>query len=395
VFKKVFAICSLLLLLTFSGKAQTEVDERAVINFDKGLGFFAPDSVFGFNLRFRMQNRLGFTSNLSTNTIADSFEAQVRRLRLRFDGFLGTQRFQYLLQLSFSLDDQDWYNTGVPGLIRDAILYYNFSNNFYVGFGISKLPGNRQRVVSSGNQQFPDRSIVNGIFNIDRDFGVMLYYNNIVGGLSYNLKGSITTGEGRNTVRTDNGLAYTGRLELLPLGDFKNSGDFSEGDLEREATPKVSIAAAYSYNHKAIKTSGQRGKLLAEATDIKTFFVDMVAKYDGWAIQAEYANRIADNSSFFVNPQPTEYVVTGSGINTQLSYCWPSMWELATRYSRFKPENSLNHLQKTIDVFSIGINKYLQKHKNKLQLNLSYQKESFGIETDGFLNLMFQIELGI
>jgi hypothetical protein len=393
--RKIILIFSVIVVLSLSGKAQTEVDERAVISFDKGLGFFAPDSVFGFNLRFRMQNRLGVTNDINTKNIADSFEAQVRRLRLRFDGFLGTQRFQYYLQLSFSRGDQDWDNTGVPGLIRDAILYYNFSENFYVGFGQSKLPGNRQRVVSSGSQQFADRSIVNGIFNIDRDFGIMLYYNNHMGSLVYNFKGAISTGEGRNTVRTDNGLAYTGRLELLPLGNFKNSGDFTEGDLEREATPKVSIAAAYSYNHKAIKTSGQRGKILPRATDIQTFFLDMVAKYNGWAFQAEYAQRVADNSSFISNPISTEYVVTGSGINTQFSYCWPSMWEIATRYSKFKPEISLGHLQKTIDVFSVGMNKYLQKHKNKLQLNLSYQKERLGIETDGFLNLMFQIELGI
>jgi len=38
-------------------QAQTEVDERAVISFDKGLGFFDPDSLFGVNIRFRMQNR--------------------------------------------------------------------------------------------------------------------------------------------------------------------------------------------------------------------------------------------------------------------------------------------------------------------------------------------------
>jgi hypothetical protein len=40
------------------------------------------------------------------------------------------------------------------------------------GFGQTKLPGNNQRVVSSGSLEFTDRTINNSRFNIDRDFGL-------------------------------------------------------------------------------------------------------------------------------------------------------------------------------------------------------------------------------
>ena len=40
--------------------AQTEVDERAMISFHKGLGFNAPDSTFGLNIRLRVQSRAAF-----------------------------------------------------------------------------------------------------------------------------------------------------------------------------------------------------------------------------------------------------------------------------------------------------------------------------------------------
>ena len=56
----------------------------------------------------------------------------------------------------------------------DAVVKYAFSKNQQIWFGQTKLPGNRERVISSMALQFVDRSNVNSKFNIDRDFGVQL-----------------------------------------------------------------------------------------------------------------------------------------------------------------------------------------------------------------------------
>jgi phosphate-selective porin OprO and OprP len=386
----------LAMLLPVFLHAQTEVDERAVISFDKGLGFFAPDSTFGLNLRFRMQNRIGVTTYSASDLSPESFEANVRRLRLRFDGYVGKSGLTYYLQLSFSRGDQDWDNTGFPGIVRDAMVFYNFSDRFYIGMGQGKLPGNRQRVISSGQQQFADRSLVNAIFNIDRDFGLMGYYNNSLGSMHYNLKGSISTGEGRNIQRTDNGLAYTGRLELLPLGPFKNDGDFSEGDLERESSPKLSFGATYSFNHMAVRDAGQRGARLDVPVDIHSYFVDLIAKYQGWALQSEAAWRSTPRQILPLLPSTGDglaYVFTGKGINTQLSYVFPSRFELAGRYTRVVPDMVT---EQTINIYTLGVSKYLVKHRNKIQLNLSHQENLGGHSEDkSFWNLMLQVEIGI
>jgi phosphate-selective porin OprO and OprP len=395
-------LASIFLLIPIFALAQTEVDERAVISFDKGLGFFSPDSTLGLNLRFRMQNRIGMTTLSGSDLSPESFEANVRRLRLRFDGFVGKSGLTYYLQLSFSRGDQDWDNSGFPGIVRDAMVFYSFSERFYMGMGQGKLPGNRQRVISSGQQQFADRSLVNVIFNIDRDFGLMGYYNNNIGEFHYNLKGVISTGEGRNILRTDNGLAYTGRLELLPLGPFAKDGDFSEGDLERESSPKISIGATYSFNHKAVKDAGQRGAFLERPVDIHNYFIDLIAKYQGWALQSEAAWRMAPKQELPF-PAPPEagthglvYVFTGKGINTQLSYVFPSMFELAGRHTRVVPDKGLSWTEQTADIYTLGFSKYLAKHRNKLQLNLSYQENKGGYPEDkSFWNLMFQLEIGI
>lgn len=383
-------------LLSLMAAAQTEVDERAVISFDKGLGFFAPDSSFGLNLRFRIQNRIGLTTVSATDLSPDQFDANVRRLRLRFDGFLGSSKMTYYLQLCFSRGDLDWDNTGFPGVVRDAMVFYNFNKNFYMGMGQGKLPGNRQRVTSSGQQQFADRSLVNTTFNIDRDFGVMAYYKNNRDDFHYRLKGAISTGEGRNIQRTDKGLAYTLRLELLPLGEFVNDGDFSEGDLERELTPKLSIGATYSFNNNAVKSLGQRGSALALPTDITTIFVDMVTKYQGWAFAAEFADRSVSLNHGLWAAEPSPYVFTGNGINTQLSYVFPSYWELAGRYTRVNPHVELGGIEAQSDVYTLGLTKYIRKHRNKAQLNLSYQKDQWMSFSDkDFFNVMFQVEVGI
>jgi phosphate-selective porin OprO and OprP len=81
-----------------------------------------------------------------------------------------------------------------------------------LGVGQTKLPGNRQRVNSSGDLQLVDRSIVNAFFNIDRDFGIQAYYKNHINQFQYVLRGAISSGEGRNSLISDEGLAYSSQM---------------------------------------------------------------------------------------------------------------------------------------------------------------------------------------
>ena len=202
----------MLLLAALPAFTQVESDDRALIEIKDGISF-KKDSILKLNLRFRMQNRFGFTTVAGDDLRVNQVEARVRRMRLRFDGFVVNPKVQYYVQLSFSRADQDLEVGTIPQTVRDAILYYVFSPNFYIGFGQSKLPGNRQRVISSGNQQFPDRAITNALLNIDRDFGFFAYYTQPIGPMLVIAKGAMTTGDGRNALAINNGLAYTGRLE--------------------------------------------------------------------------------------------------------------------------------------------------------------------------------------
>ncbi len=377
-----------------------ERDDRATILNFKGIQYQSKDSLFYTNFRFRMQNRLGY-NNVLDGIENDKFEARIRRLRMRMDGYIYTPKISYSVQLAFSRGDQDFDDSGVPNIVRDAVLFYNFSDDFYVSFGQNKLPGNRQRVNSSGSLQFADRSLVNSNFTVDRDFGVSFNLSKKLGYMPIHAKAAISTGEGRPVNTTDDGLAYTGRIEFLPLGDFTNDNDYSEGDLEREKKPKLSIGGGYSYNDRTIREGGQTGKFVQNPFTLKTAFADAIFKYQGFAYQAEYMRRDVDNPLNMTDEgddSEATYAYKGWGINQQTSYLLNHGYEIAGRYTFIQPHHDISAYESQIEMLELGLTKYLKAHRLKFQLNANYmvkdgyydnahQKNSWGGT--------FQVELGI
>ena len=390
-----------ILLCEFTGLAQVQqppITPSPYFTYGKGLGITSPDSLFMLNIRFRMQNRLAFVSESESDLDIASVEARTRRLRLRFDGFIYTTRLTYLIQLAFTRSDMDYDDTGFPNVIRDAMIQYKVNDHFSIGLGQTKLPGNRQRVNSSGDLQLPDRSIVNSTFNIDRDFGVQFYYNNSLQGLDYVLRAAISSGDGRNITSSDRGLAYTGRLEVLPLGKFTNGGDYFEGDLAREPKPKVSFGVTYSNNQNAIRTGGQLGKFLYASRDIQTNMADFLVKYNGWAFAAEYLRRTAVDPITTNEDGDQRFVYVGHGQNFQGSYLFKNNFEVVGRYSQVKPDNDIQTLEEKIQQYTVGVTKYIRGHRLKLQSDLTYEENTWLAGSSANHNnwqLRFQIEAGI
>lgn len=375
-----------------------ERDEMATLKDFNGLEFKSQDSSIYMNFRFRMQNRLGFSTIDGNRLAIRNFDARVRRLRMRVDGYLYSPKLSYSVQLAFTRGDQDIDDTGIPNIVRDAVVFYNFTPNFYVAFGLNKLPGNRQRVNSSGQLQFADRSIVSAAMNIDRDFGVKAYYKGHAGDATYHLKGAVTTGEGRVANNTDRGLAYTGRVEFLPMGDFIKEGDYSEGDLYREPTPKLSIAAGYSINKGTTRSGGQIGYYLYSPVDLGTFLGDAILKYNGWAYSVEYLRRTVSNPFTYNENGEMLFAFAGEGFNHQLSYLFMNNYELAGRYSRLIPTEDIRSFQNETEIVELGLTKYLNRHRIKMQLNAIYHVQNGIYDFYGDGNRwggVFQIELGI
>src|SRR5690606_7128208 len=105
--------------------AQRERDEFPTLKNFKGLQFKSSDSTIYMNFRFRMQNRLGASTIDGDNLGIREFDARVRRLRMRVDGYLYSPKFSYTIQLAFTRGDQDFDDTGVANIVRDAVVFYN------------------------------------------------------------------------------------------------------------------------------------------------------------------------------------------------------------------------------------------------------------------------------
>ncbi len=401
---RIFCTAILVFLIFLSFKSSAQNTTSPGFDFSNGIGIIAPDSTFSFHFRFRTQLRAAYNTISASNFSASEIEARVRRLRLRMQGFIVDPRLNYYIQLSFSRGDMDWEDNdnseenSSPNVVRDAVVVYKPNPNLAITFGQTKLPGNRQRVVSSGELQFPDRSIVNSTFTIDRDFGLQFAYQNNISTIAYVLKGAISTGEGRNSVNSDAGLAYTGRLEILPLGKFTNKGDYFEGDLVRESTPKLSIAGGYHYNESAKRTAGTIGKDLYESRNLRSFIADALLKYNGFSLSTEFISRNT-TSPITRNAQNEERVIyVGDGKMAQASYLFKNNVEIAGRYAIITPEKSIKDKVLEKEEMGLGITKYLRKHRVKIQGQFFYNKandlSSIGGRTSNW-SVFTQIELGL
>jgi hypothetical protein len=212
------------------------------------------------------------------------------------------------------------------------------------------------------------------------------------------VKGAVSTGEGRNPSPGDNGLSYTGRFEILPLGKFKNGGDYTEGDLELESTPKLAVAVTFNHNERSSRSRGQLGSDLYEKRDQQVFIADAMFKYRGWGILAEYFQRTSDNPITRNSSGAVRTVWVGQGHNFQVSKLVSKKSELAFRFAKVTPDKKIKSFEKQGDELALGFSRYLNGHRIKIQANLGYgwsNDEWKLVNPANFWFSTFQIEFGI
>lgn len=378
---------SLVVVILFIGVQTGNSQEISDTKFGKGMiNFVAKDSSFSVKFAPRIQSRFESKWNYD----GDAYEAGelnflVRRARLKFDGFAVTPKLKYKIELGLSNRDisgANAFNRNTPRYILDAVVMWNFYQNFELWAGQTKLPGNIERVVSSANLQLIDRSLLNSRFNIDRDMGIQLRHKSKLGSTFVTReKFSISQGEGRNiTEGNEGGLQYTTRLELLPFGEFASKGDYSQGDLKREKSLKTMIGITYDYNRNAVKNRSNLGSYMFRAdgslfeTDITTLFVDTMIKYSGFSLMGEYAYRTADKiEATEIDGSKTGAVVgAGSAVNIQSSYLFKNNVEMVVRYTALDFE-SITRLS-DLKQLTFGVSKYVVGHSLKVQTDLSFSQ---------------------
>lgn len=393
-----FLTIGMVTFFSFSSYSQVEAPK-----FGKGLlNIVGKDSTWTMKFAMRMQFLGIATWDEGTDNGFGNPEQNflVRRARLKFDGFAYSPKLRYKFELGLSNRDisgANQFTSNAPRYILDAVVMWNFHSNFELWVGQTKLPGNIERVISSGNLQQVDRSLVNSRFNIDRDMGIQLRHHfNLTDKFLVREKFALSQGEGRN-VTTGNlgGHQYTARIELLPFGKFKSKGDYSGADLKREETSKLMLAVTYDSNQDAVKTRSNLGSYMTNdvgfyETTINSTFVDVMFKYNGFSLMGEYAHRdakdpIAKNSD---GSETGDLVVVGDGLNLQTGYLFKSNWEVSGRYTNINFDNIIGRDTET--QYTLGLSKYLLGHKLKVQTDLSYLSVDGGTD-----ELMYRLQMDV
>ena len=354
----------LLLLLIFITGSMLSLQSQIKYDgaFGKGLRFESKDGSFGMKFTTRIQPQFNSTLNLEDNTVTNRM--RIRRARLKFDGFFIIKNLRYKIEYDV-----------VGGYVRDAYIKYRFAEHFDLWFGQAKLPGNRERIISSANLEMVDRSLFNLFYTIDRDLGLQLHTDNNIGNWVFLSHWAISAGNGIRNNFGSSGLDFTGKLEFLPFGKFTKKGDYIGGDIYREETMKIAFAVGADYNMSAYKSMGQIGIIQDSETDLLLFFGDILLKYRGYSLMIEAGTRNTPNSHakvFNSEGETTGAYYTGFGMNFQTGYVFKKMWEISGRYAFTQP--SVDYYS-DISEYAAGVGKYIVGHKFKILADFTYRMQ--------------------
>ncbi len=322
---------------------------------------------------------------------------RIRRARLRLNGKLMGDKVRYRLGLDMTAGGASESEVGT--MLFDAwVAYRPWGNKMIFTIGQRSTPtDNRELQMSSYSMQLPDRSRLSSVFGTVREAGLFAEGTYKVGQKSY-LRPSlaITDGDGpMNGKQRYGGLKYGGRINYLPFGLFRISGETRQSDMVYEMTPKLSLGAAYSYCVGTIdRRGGEGGEPIlylndmgeVDLPDYRKFTADAVFKYRGFSAVAEYAwgdvvvpssitqrvrNDGTTSTTFDVDGRQdvTDYIANrmmcGRAYNIQAGYLMRNFWSVDARYTRLMPfkysymNNDLYYNRNHI--YEAGVSKYLSR----------------------------------
>lgn len=363
-----------------AGRGEPVPVERSRFRPGKGFELSTADGRYALAIRARLQVRYDF-EHPNVEGESSAHLLQIRRARLQLAGNVFGKHNRYYIQFGFSPRDMLGGLVSDEGSIRrnpvrDARLEFDYLRDLTVWVGQMKVPFSRQRVNSSGNQQFVDRSSVNEEFNLDRDIGLQVRSDDLagLGLLKYAL--GVFLGEGRNAFElADPRMLYVARVEVHPLGAFESD---SEADLERMRKPGLSLGLAYAFHDDAIGDRSVHGSVPADGgtTDIHHATADLMFKWRGLSFESALHLRKARrrNPGGALDdmgvPIPVAAPRDGLGWFGQVGWLVPKIdLELVARYSTarnvFGPGSALADR----DEVGGGLNYYFVGHNLKLQLD--------------------------
>lgn len=376
---------ALIILIGYAAFSQVEIKtDSKEFQLGDGLRFNVNDGEYKFSIN-------GFVQGVYKNEKTDGTPAvnymNARNAYLSISGSMYKEKISFLLQNNFS--------NGKP--LLDAWIAYSPISNLKISFGQKQIfTNNREMTFFEDKLQFVDRGIFSTAFcNTGREFG--MFFEGQLGKNTFIIrpKFAITSGDGINSFGANStdvdkgGLKYGGRLDVLPLGNFKPGNDGYIADLLHEDKVKILIGTACSLN---VGTSNKMGEghgdfTLYDSTkkeklpDYRKYYCDMLIKYKGFSLLTEYIKTSAAAlEGTFVNATATlplyptdisNYLVLGNGVNIQTGYVTNSGYSLDFKFEKLNKEfnNNNGSLLANQDAYTIGLAKYIKGNNLKIQIS--------------------------
>ncbi len=239
----------------------------------KGFSLATGDGLFKTTLQWRFQGRWSYPERsdpLNPDAFDDHAESsfELRRVRMKIGGHGYRPWMKYYVEVELQ-PGRDFDNDSSAAHTR--LIDWRITLDKYpwakLRLGQWKINYNRERVDSSGKQTFVERSIVNRVFTIDRQIGVMAYGRLNPGTLAdMNYYAGVFSGGGRGLQKNDDdNMLYMGRLQWNVFGrELK----WTQSDTTFHTKPTASVSiGGYTTIGKCTRWSSGGCEELGELTD--------------------------------------------------------------------------------------------------------------------------------
>jgi phosphate-selective porin len=374
----------------------------------KGFRFQTRDGNFQTNLQWRAQLRYNNPYSSDPRQVShfedssdSSFEARRLRMKIGGHGFQPWLKYYFEVDLQPSRDVDDSSSKASARVIdyRIDLAKWDWGG---IRVGQWKIDLNRERVDSSGRQQFVERSIVNRAFTVDRQVGIQLrghLFKNTPADMRY--FAGVFNGEGRGVKNDSSDHLYMGRLQWNFLG--RDLG-FRQTDVEFTEKPTGSFAVAGFTNTGTCTRWSSSGcgnldgfEKPADAAEgqykVEQAVQEFAFKYRGFSLQQEWHRKfIRDEGLNTENDMTGFYIQSGYFFNNMFKSV-PAPLELAARYAFVSEPNKTDRsVYNEREEYTLGANWFFSGHNNKVTVDFSHLTLDDGLLGSNLSDNRFRIQ---
>lgn len=375
-----------------AAEVSRQIEEKFPVKASRvssGFRFETSDEKFRTDLQWRAQTRYTTPFRSDPRKLSafgkdqSNFEARRLRMKIGGHGFQPWLRYYFEVDLQPSRDTDDGASNASARVIdwRIDVAKWDWGG---IRLGQWKVDMNRERVDSSGRQQFVERSIANRVFTIDRQVGIQLrghLFQDTPADMRY--FAGVFNGEGRGVNNTDDNMMYMGRLQWNFLG---RDVPFRQTDVEYTELPMGSLAIAGATNKGSCTRWSSSGcgnldgfesaaNAAPDQYDINQVVQEFAFKYRGFSAQQElHRKRITDTVNNTKSELTGGYVQAGYFFHNMFPAV-PEPLELAIRYAFVdEPNASTLQFENAREELTVGANWFFSGHNNKITVDFSHLK---------------------